>query len=213
MIKPWAAQKLLEQLAYVIRQLDIANPAQTLADIQAVPEQDLEEIWKWNRTVPKSAEQCAHELIKERARVQPDAPAVCAWDGELTYSGVGPACYEAGTPTCRPQCRAGHSWCHFALEKSMWATVAMLGVLKAGGAFVSLEPSLSGATSPRYCSAGESRFDLVLCFKPVAKLAACAASNHHWFGFLPRHKQKADKHLPAVSPLSTIVCGLYIRQH
>ena len=81
-----------------------------------------------------------HALVEERCRAQPDAPAVCAWDGDFTYGeldalssalaahlaerGVGP---EVFVPLC--------------FEKSRWTTVALLGVMKAGGAFVLLDPS------------------------------------------------------------------------
>jgi amino acid adenylation domain-containing protein len=81
-----------------------------------------------------------HAQVEERCRAQPDAPAVCAWDGDLTYGeldalssalaahlaerGVGP---EVLVPLC--------------FEKSRWTTVAMVGVIKAGGAFVLLDPS------------------------------------------------------------------------
>ncbi|KAF7449952.1 EntF, Non-ribosomal peptide synthetase modules protein [Pyrenophora tritici-repentis] len=70
---------------------------------------------------------------------RPTAPAICAWDGEMTYGeldalssriaghlvelGVKP---EVIVPLC--------------FEKSMWTVVAMLAVLKAGGAFAPLDP-------------------------------------------------------------------------
>ena len=69
----------------------------------------------------------------------PDSEAVCSWEGSLTYLeldrlsrvaadrlqsvGVGPGQYVP-----------------FAYEKSIWAVVAMLAILKAGGAFVPLNP-------------------------------------------------------------------------
>ncbi|KAJ5102461.1 hypothetical protein N7532_002990 [Penicillium argentinense] len=109
-----------------------------LGDIELVSHQDLEDIWRWNATVPAAMEVCVHDLIADRTRQQPDAPAICAWDGELTYReldelstrlahhllglGVGPAII---VPLC--------------FEKSMWTPVAMLGVMKAGGASVALD--------------------------------------------------------------------------
>ena len=99
----------------------------------------LEKIWSWNSTVPEAIEKCVHELFTEQARALPDAPAICAWNGGLTYGeldalssklaghlihlGVKP---EDVVPLC--------------FEKSMWTVVAMLAVLKAGGAFVPLDP-------------------------------------------------------------------------
>ncbi len=98
-------------------------------------------IWDWNKTVPAPLEKSVHEMIEDWARIQPDAPAICAWDGDLAYGqldglatqlagrlvdfGIGPGVL---VPLC--------------FEKSMWTTVAVLAVLKAGGGFVLLDASL-----------------------------------------------------------------------
>ena len=119
----------------------IVSPLRSVEEISLLGDADLGRLWKWNSTVPAPVERCVHELIEERALAQPNAPAVCAWDGELTYGeldklatrlagrlvdlGVGP---DVLVPLC--------------FEKSMWTTVAILGVLKAGGGFVLLDPSL-----------------------------------------------------------------------
>ncbi len=80
-------------------------------------------------------------MIQECAAAQPTAPAVCAWDGELSYGqlerlATGLSGQLAGLGVRRgtivPLC----------FEKSMWVTVAMLGVLKTGAAFVLFDPSL-----------------------------------------------------------------------
>lgn len=83
---------------------------------------------------------CIHTLILGHSDSQPSSEAVCAWDGSITYSeldqfslaighqlvslGIGP---ESVVPLC--------------FEKSKWTVVAILGVLRAGGAFVLLDPS------------------------------------------------------------------------
>ncbi|EUC39879.1 hypothetical protein COCMIDRAFT_41693 [Bipolaris oryzae ATCC 44560] len=98
-------------------------------------------LWDWNRNIPPTTERCIHDLFTEQAKARPTAPAICAWDGEMTYGeldtlssrlashlvdlGVEP---EVIVPLC--------------FEKSMWVVVAMLAVLKAGGAFLLLDPSL-----------------------------------------------------------------------
>ncbi|EFQ91644.1 hypothetical protein PTT_11444 [Pyrenophora teres f. teres 0-1] len=102
-------------------------------------DQCLEAIWQWNSTVPEKTEWCIHGLFAEQAKARPNTPAIYAWDGEMTYGeldvlstklashlvqlGVKP---EDIVPLC--------------FEKSMWTVVAMLAVLKAGGAFVPLDP-------------------------------------------------------------------------
>lgn len=95
----------------------------------------------WNPSNPFAAQvnTCMHDLVSAKCAEMPDAEAVCSWDGSLTYlelnrlssiaakrlqsAGVGPGAYVP-----------------FAYEKTMWAVVAMLAILKAGGAFVPLNP-------------------------------------------------------------------------
>ncbi|MDI1486221.1 MAG: Non-ribosomal peptide synthetase [Ramalina farinacea] len=108
---------------------------------QVVSQYDLKKLWGWNDTVPKTVDQCFTEVVAEQVQSRPDASAVCAWDGELTYgelnrlaTGLADWLIDLGVrpDTLVPLC----------FEKSMWTTVAILGVLKAGGAFVLLDPSL-----------------------------------------------------------------------
>ncbi|KAL7940855.1 hypothetical protein V8C42DRAFT_349180 [Trichoderma barbatum] len=138
-IKPWIVQKMLERFDSVMAQLE--NTGQSLDKVQMVTSHDLQQIQVWNSVVPPTVEQSIPELIQKRTRVQPEAIAICAWDGELTYRelerlttklahhliglGIGP---EVLVPV--------------QFEKSMWATVSILSILKAGGGFVLLDPYL-----------------------------------------------------------------------
>ncbi|KAI1173077.1 acetyl-CoA synthetase-like protein [Nemania sp. FL0916] len=140
-IKPWLAMKLLERLEFAIRQIDSATLQQTISDLDYMTSQDLDQIWLWNSTVPSAAESCITDIIRQRSLEQPNSPAIHAWDGEISYGelncltsmlarllverGVGPEVFVA---VC--------------FEKSKWATVALLGILKAGGAFVMLDSHL-----------------------------------------------------------------------
>jgi amino acid adenylation domain-containing protein len=94
----------------------------------------------WSSQTPETVEACVSSLFEKQVCQQGQAPAVCSWDGELTYDelnglvsrlaghlvevGVGP---EVLVP--------------LSFEKSKWAIVAILAVLKAGGAFVPLDPT------------------------------------------------------------------------
>jgi non-ribosomal peptide synthetase component F len=101
--------------------------------------EDIQKMWVWNKTLPTAIQRCLHDLISEVVEAQSSASAICAWDGNMSYGeleessnrlanylvgiGVGP---EVIVPLC--------------FEKSMWAVVAMLAVLKAGGVFSPLDP-------------------------------------------------------------------------
>ncbi|EFQ88192.1 hypothetical protein PTT_16039 [Pyrenophora teres f. teres 0-1] len=138
-IEHWVLEKMLRQFSFIMQQLPEAGEEKKVADIDTITPQDRRQLWAWNQDVPPAIERCVHELFAEQARARPGAPAICAWDGELTYGeldalssklaghliqlGVKP---EDIVPLC--------------FEKSVWTVVAMLAVLKAGGAFVPLDP-------------------------------------------------------------------------
>jgi len=82
---------------------------------------------------------CIHDAIYDQVVSEPDAAAICSEEGDLSYNeldqlasrlarqlvslGIGP---EVIVPLC--------------FDKSMWNVVSMLGVLKAGAAFVPFDP-------------------------------------------------------------------------
>ena len=138
-ISGWQVQRLLYQFESVLRQL-IKDEEKPLNKVEVFSLQDKEVVEKWNSHEPVMVEECAHDVFERQASLQPDAPAVCAWDCDFTYNelrlhatrlaqhlvrlGVGP---EVLVPIC--------------FDKSAWAIVAILGTLNAGGAFVPLNAS------------------------------------------------------------------------
>ena len=96
---------------------------------------DLARIWQWNEKLPPAVETCVHHLIRDKARLRPGAEAVCSRDGSLTYEELD----AHASWLARRLIRHGvglESLVPLCFEKSMWAVVAMLAVLKAGAAFV-----------------------------------------------------------------------------
>ncbi|KAK2035858.1 acetyl-CoA synthetase-like protein, partial [Colletotrichum somersetense] len=132
-------RRMGQQFEQVTRQLcrpDMHN--MLVSEIETTSKMDLQQIWAWNAVVPETVEDCVHNLFAERARQQPDAPAICAWDGNLTYGELDAlstrlayrlAALGAGPGTIVPLC----------FEKSMWTSVAMLGVMKAGAASAAMD--------------------------------------------------------------------------
>ncbi|KAK7227934.1 hypothetical protein V2G26_000104, partial [Clonostachys chloroleuca] len=130
---------LLQQFQYILQQIcEQENGERRLQDVEVINNQDLATIWDWNDKPSESINSCAHDLFLQAARRQPDAEAVCAWDGRLTYAqldnysntlashlvstGIGA---NVRVPLC--------------LEKSAWTPVAMLAVIKAGGIAVAMD--------------------------------------------------------------------------
>jgi amino acid adenylation domain-containing protein len=140
-IDSWVVKGLLEQLHSVLLQLSSMEPTKCVSDVNFITPGDLETIWTWNNSVPNSVERCVHEMIVERAEVSRELPAVCAWNGQLTYGEL----HQLSTALAWKLLDLGlHRGCLVPLcfEKSVWTIVTLLAVCKAGCAFVLLDPSL-----------------------------------------------------------------------
>ncbi|EKV21467.1 Nonribosomal peptide synthase Pes1 [Penicillium digitatum] len=141
-INGWQTKRITAQFAHVLQQL-IAMPKNSmskLGDLEVISPEDKAEIGTWNQRTPLTVERTVHDIIREKCDETPNAQAVCAWDGDLTFKefwdlasgfanylvsrGVGP---EVFVPVC--------------LDKSAWAMVTLISVLIAGGGYVPLDPS------------------------------------------------------------------------
>ncbi|KAG8530149.1 NRPS [Bacidia gigantensis] len=115
------------------------SPNVQLKDLEYLSEHNKRQIHGWNDVKFEPVDRCINDFVHEKVLANPQHEAVCAWDGSLTYrnlwryvqtlaqslvaQGVGP---EVIVPLC--------------FEKSVWATVAMLAVMEAGGGFCPLDP-------------------------------------------------------------------------
>ncbi|KAI9146784.1 peptide synthetase [Paramyrothecium foliicola] len=131
--------RMIDQFYHIVDQILQPNLARKLSDMELLSTPDLQKISTWNTAVAAPVEELLHDLALKKAKETPNALAIDAWDGRFTYleleiassyiaglliaAGVGP---ETMVPIC--------------FEKSLWAIVTMLAVLKAGGAFVPLDP-------------------------------------------------------------------------
>ncbi|CAK4033485.1 enniatin synthase [Lecanosticta acicola] len=110
-------------------------------DLDAMTEEDQDDIRKWNSTPPTTSLDCIHDLIARWAVLSPQNPAVCAWDGDLKYGELDDASsrlalhiesFNLEAECVIPLC----------FEKSKWTIISMLAVLKAGAAFTLIDPSV-----------------------------------------------------------------------
>ena len=81
----------------------------------------------------------AHDLFSRRARQNPNAMALCAWDGEVTYIELDDLSTRLAQ-YLRAELKVGSGvMVLLCFEKSMWTSVSMLAVIKAGGSFVPMD--------------------------------------------------------------------------
>lgn len=139
-IQSQLVKKMLQRVNTVLQQLSQSGKGETVEELRIITDEEMDTIWSWNENVPLSTNECVHTLFTQIAQSQRDSPAICSWDGELTFGELDMlstrlAGYlqnrgvkvEEIVPVC--------------FEKSMWTVVAMMGILKAGGAFTPLDPN------------------------------------------------------------------------
>ncbi|KAM7200756.1 hypothetical protein V8F33_003687 [Rhypophila sp. PSN 637] len=101
---------------------------------------EIDEIVTWNQAAATPHYGPIHYIIEQQAIQRPDAPAIDAWDGQLSYAQL----WQESSKLAQQLVSRGivlETLVPFCFEKSAWAIVTMLGILKAGGAFVPLDPS------------------------------------------------------------------------
>ncbi|KAL4815804.1 hypothetical protein BDW67DRAFT_185523 [Aspergillus spinulosporus] len=99
--------------------------------------EDRRAILRWNSAIPLRLERCVHNLVRDRMAAQPMAQAISAWDGEMTYSELDEMsrrlAYHLVERGVGPEGMVG-----LCMDKSKLGVVAMLAILRAGGAVVPL---------------------------------------------------------------------------
>lgn len=133
----------------------------TLADVsptfQGLSRHDENLIWEWNNAVPSSVNKLVPDLIHDNVRASPDSPAVCSWDGNLTYGELDElsSCLASQLRIKGVRRDVIVPLC---FEKSAWTVVAMLATIKAGGAFVLLDAAQPQARLRDIVSLTQAKF-------------------------------------------------------
>ncbi|KAI1818319.1 hypothetical protein GGS20DRAFT_284545 [Poronia punctata] len=137
-ISDFHVSHLLSQFSHVMLQL-CAPEDGLVQDISTLSAEDMDQIKAWNSIPLDPIDKCIHDLILAKCDDTPEAQAICAWDGDFTYREmkVWTECI-AGNLQGKGVKRGDVVPIFF--DKSKWAVVAMLGVLRAGGVCVCLDP-------------------------------------------------------------------------
>jgi amino acid adenylation domain-containing protein len=137
-------QRIFQQFEHLLKQLSSIDCSTIkLSDLQSLSEADHNQILQWNSPtcISEATQSCVHELFEKRARDQPDAPALCAWDGDLSYGALDEYSSRLAGYMRQHYHINAESLVAICFEKSQWTVVAMLAVLKAGGVCVPLDPN------------------------------------------------------------------------
>jgi amino acid adenylation domain-containing protein len=131
-----------------------------LIDLNMISEQDLVETWKRNSTVPPAVKTPVHRLFQLKVREQPEAEAVCARDGSFTYKELDDLATRVAAGLSKRGVKT-NVVVPLYFTKSKWMPVAILAVLKAGGAFLQLARSIPRGRIEAILSTDKPPFALV----------------------------------------------------
>jgi amino acid adenylation domain-containing protein len=120
----------------------VSNPDEQVSRLPLLTDDERHQIlFEWNDTqVENEPSLCIHEVFEQQAAAKPHAVALVHKDEQLTYRELN----ERANKLAHHLRRLGtgpESLVGVCLERSAEAVVAILGVLKAGGAYLPLDPS------------------------------------------------------------------------
>ncbi|KAL4915856.1 hypothetical protein BDW62DRAFT_187764, partial [Aspergillus aurantiobrunneus] len=138
MISTTQTKNLLSRFCYIAAQLQTVSggqPHKRLQDIDLLSNEEATQLFQFNNAIPDVKHTLVHELVSQQVATNPDAPAVCSWDGNLSRAELDHLANKLASHLIalgvKPEVMIA-----LCLEKSKWALVANLAVLKAGGAVV-----------------------------------------------------------------------------
>ncbi|KAB8275020.1 hypothetical protein BDV30DRAFT_237045 [Aspergillus minisclerotigenes] len=142
-ISPVQMTRILRQIEHVANQLQTLGGESTVDDIDYLSVSDRRELAEWNRSKPELVSEYIDQLISRQSVLRPHAQAICAHDGNLTYAQFDDLSQKLANLLVTEHNIGSGDIVPLCFEKSLWAMVAMVGVLKSGAAFVPTDPAQS----------------------------------------------------------------------
>lgn len=131
--------RMLHQYEHFVHELskDVNRP---IEQINMLNRYDFNDVTTWNSELPVGVDARIPDLIAQNVASRPNAQAVCAWDGSLTYRELDLITSKLAshlvTLGVGPEVKVG-----LCFDKSMWNIVSMFAVMRTGGVCVQLLPN------------------------------------------------------------------------
>ncbi|MCJ1312550.1 hypothetical protein MMC25_006224 [Agyrium rufum] len=110
----------------------------SIADVDCLGKEDLDDIWSWNSALPTASEQLLHDIVLSRTEYCPEKLAIDAWDCKISYSRVKELSRNL-EKRLRKQGVGRGSVIPILSPKSGYVPLAALAVLRAGASFLPLD--------------------------------------------------------------------------
>ncbi|MCC5622887.1 non-ribosomal peptide synthetase, partial [Nostoc sp. CHAB 5715] len=135
---PVAMTQLLEHFCLLLESM-IVQPKQNLGTISLLTHQEREQIIQWNQTQTDYPQECIHHQFEAQVARTPDNIAVVFKEEKLTYRELNQRANQLAhylqNLGVQPETLVG-----IYLERSLLMVISILAILKAGAAYVPLDP-------------------------------------------------------------------------
>ncbi|KAF1951517.1 nonribosomal peptide synthase [Byssothecium circinans] len=135
------ARNIADTFEQILLNLVSNNDANaTVADLDALPTRSLQQITEWNAELPHPVRRCVHDIVSEQALLRPRlATAIEGWDGTFTYQEFDEVTAQLALHLQTLGVTTG-TFVPILFQKSSWTIVSMIAIMKAGAAYVPLDP-------------------------------------------------------------------------
>ncbi|RAH51236.1 acetyl-CoA synthetase-like protein [Aspergillus brunneoviolaceus CBS 621.78] len=148
------AEHMLFQLGHLLQELDnVQNQNTPLSQLNLISAQDNAMLTRWNGSPPVQASASIPDLIQAQVGQSPQACAISAWDGDLTYQQVEDYSIRLALQLDPLVRRSGARFVPIFFERSKWVPIAMLAVSMVGAAFALLDPTHPQERNAQICGA------------------------------------------------------------
>jgi non-ribosomal peptide synthetase component F len=118
----------------------LANPDQCIGTLALLTQPELQQMQSWNHTQADYPSECIHQLFEAQVEKNPDAVAVVFGNQQLTYrelnTKANQLAYYLQSVGVIPEVLVG-----ICVERSLYTLIGILGIFKAGGAYLPLDPA------------------------------------------------------------------------
>ncbi|KAL8782677.1 MAG: hypothetical protein Q9213_005185 [Squamulea squamosa] len=118
----------------------LKDPSRPVRDVNLVGPKHFSQLERLHEALAPKVDECVHDRIHRQVKEDPHAPAVCSATGNLTYGDLDQISSRLAGHLVLIGLQPGDI-VPFYMEKSAWAIVATIAILKAGGTFVPLDTS------------------------------------------------------------------------
>ncbi|PPJ52842.1 hypothetical protein CBER1_11440 [Cercospora berteroae] len=154
-------QRTARRFIHVLRQLCHNDSLDTTwSAVAAICEEDKKEIHSWNSTILPASNRTIPDLFGIQVRKRPEAIAVCAWAGSLTYDQLDKHSTSLGFHLLDQNIKPG-SIVVLCFEKSLLMSISMLAVAKVGIIGLGVDPNQPQSRLESIVS--ESKAAAILC--------------------------------------------------